>query len=52
MANGLEGSGCNFANILLDFAVGNPQPSHRGVSDSVVSDVSGYLDIGKQTLAH
>lgn len=44
MASGLEGSGCHFENIL-DFSVRNPQTTHRDVSDSVASDISGYLDM-------
>ena len=51
MAHGLEGSGCHFENIL-DFTVRNPQAAHNSDSDSVASDVSGDLDIGKQVLAH
>lgn len=51
MAHGLEGSGC-YSNDLLDFAVRYPQTAHRDVSDSVASDVSGFLDIRKQVLAH
>lgn len=51
VANGLDGSGCHFEN-MLDFAIRNPRAALRNVGDSVASDVSGGLGIGKQALAH
>lgn len=51
VAHGLEGSGCHFENIL-DFTVRSPQAAHNNDSDSVASDVTGDLDIGKQALAY
>lgn len=36
VANGLEGSGCHFEDIL-DFGVRNLQAAHRDISDSVAS---------------
>lgn len=51
VSNGWDRSSRRFENIL-DFTVRNLQWAPGNVSDSVASDVSGDLDIGKQALAH
>lgn len=51
VAQGLEDSSFCFENIL-DFTAKNPQAVYSNYSDSVAFDISGDLDMGKQTLAH
>ena len=50
MAHGLEDSSFCFENIL-DFTVRSPQAVYSYYSDAVAFDISGDLDMGKQTLA-